>query len=256
MTASVAALYRYPVKGLSPERLGAVAVTPGEGLPGDRLLALALADTEFDAAAPRHLPKTRFLVLLRHERLAALKTRLETEGGVRRVVIRNRDGQLLLDQPIDDAAGRQAVAAFFAGCFPDYCAAGSPRLVEAPGHMFSDVPAKVVSLINLGSVAALGAAVGATLDPLRFRGNVHLAGVEPWAEFGWVGREVAIGGVRLKVTQRIRRCAATDVDPETGARDQKLPPTLLAGFGHGDLGVYAEVLTSGSLTEGDQVTLG
>jgi len=256
MTASVAALYRYPVKGLSPERLGRVAVTPGEGLPGDRALALALADTEFDAAAPRHLPKTRFLVLLRHERLAGLKTRLETDGGTRRLVIRNRDGQLLLDRPIDDAAGRRAIADFFAGCFPDYCAAGVPRLVEAPGHMFSDVPAKVVSLINPASVAALGAEVGAALDPLRFRGNVHLDGVAPWTEFGWIGAELTIGDVRLRVTQRIRRCAATDVDPDTGARDQKLSAALMARFGHGDLGVYAEVLSAGSLTEGDQVTLG
>lgn len=255
MTASIAALYRYPVKGLSPERLARVVVTQGEGLPGDRSLALALADTDFDAAAPRHLPKTRFLVLLRHERLAALKTRLETEGG-RRLVIRNRDGNLLLDQPVDDPAGRQAIADFFAGCFPDYCVAGAPRLVEATGHMFSDVPAKVVSLINQATVAELGEKIGVALNPLRFRGNLLLDGLAPWAEFDWIGRELALGDVRLRVTQRIRRCAATDVDPETGARDHSLPAALTRHFGHGDLGVYAEVLTPGSLAEGTRVTLG
>ncbi len=255
MTASIAALYRYPVKGLSPERLTRVDMVPGEGLPGDRMLALAQADTEFDPAAPKFMPKTRFLMLLRHERLAALKTRLETEGG-RRLVIRNRDGSLLLDQPVDEPAGRAAIAAFFADCFPDYCAAGMPRLVEAPGHMFSDVPAKMVSLINPATVAALGEKVGAALNPLRFRGNIHLDGVEPWAEFDWIGRDMMLGAVRVKVMQRIRRCAATDVDPETGARDESLPPALTTHFGHGDLGVYAEVLTSGSLAEGDKVTLG
>lgn len=255
MTADIAALYRYPVKGLSPERLACVDLSPGEGLPGDRVLALALADTPFDPAAPCHLPKTRFLMLMRHERLAALRTRLETEGG-RRLVIRNRDGNLLLDQPVDEPAGREAIAAFFADCFPDYCAAGPPRLVEADGHMFSDAPAKLVSLINAATVAALGEKVGAALNPLRFRGNVLLDGLAPWAEFDWIGRELTAGDVRMKVVQRIRRCAATDVDPETGARDHSLPAALATHFGHGDLGVYAAVLTAGSLAEGTRVTLG
>jgi hypothetical protein len=42
MAATVAAIYRYPVKGLSAERLDRVALTPGECLPHDRRFAIAL----------------------------------------------------------------------------------------------------------------------------------------------------------------------------------------------------------------------
>jgi MOSC domain-containing protein YiiM len=49
------------------------------------------------------------------------------------------------------------------------------------------------------------------------------------------------------------RCAATEVDPSTGARDLEIPATLQRRFGHGDCGVYAEVLAGGEITVGDSV---
>ena len=58
--------------------------------------------------------------------------------------------------------------------------------------------------------------VGAPVDPLRFRGNIHIEGLAPWAEFDLVGQVLPRPGVRLKVTKRIERCAATNVDPDTG----------------------------------------
>ena len=54
---------------------------------------------------------------------------------------------------------------------------GPPKVLSGDGHSFSDVAAKVVSIINLASVAALEAAVGAPVDPLRFRGNLYVAGL-------------------------------------------------------------------------------
>ena len=68
----LARLYRYPVKGLSPERLDRVEVTSGETLPFDRAYAIENGPGRFDAAAPRHLPKVNFLMLMRDERLATL----------------------------------------------------------------------------------------------------------------------------------------------------------------------------------------
>ena len=59
------------------------------------------------------------------------------------------------------------------------------------------------------------------------------------------GREIAIGAsARLKVVKRIQRCAATDVDPDTGIRDLTIPKTLLENFDHTDCGVYAEVIAA------------
>ena len=87
-------------------------------------------------------------------------------------------------------------------------------MLHAPGHSFSDVAAKVVSIINLASVAAVENAVGAPVDPLRFRGNLYVDGWPAWHEFDLLGQEIAIGRrARLKVVKRIVRCAATNVDP-------------------------------------------
>ena len=60
---------------------------------------------------------------------------------------------------------------------------------------------------------------------------------------------------RLKVVKRIVRCAATDVDPETAARDLNIPHTLMRRFGHAECGVYAEVIAGGSIAAGDAITV-
>ena len=95
----------------------------------------------------------------------------------------------------------------------------------------------------------------APVDPLRFRANLHVEGLAPWTEFEWVGREIAIGSTRLRVTRRIRRCAATDVDPSSGARDLNVPLALRQAYGHADCGVYAEVLSGGWIARGDALSL-
>ena len=68
------AIYRYPVKGLSPELLLRVELTPGETIPGDRLYAIENGPSGFNLAAPAYLPKTRFLMLMRNALLASLRT--------------------------------------------------------------------------------------------------------------------------------------------------------------------------------------
>jgi hypothetical protein len=118
-------------------------------------------------------------------------------------------------------------------------------------HSFSDVAKKVVSIINLASVAAVENAAGAVVHPLRFRGNIYVAGWPAWHEFDLLGGVFEVGAARLKVIKRIVRCAATDVDPDTGIRDLTLPRTLMQSFGHADCGVYAEVVAGGDIARGD-----
>ena len=67
MAPAVAAIYRYPVKGLSAERLDRVALTPGECLPHDRRFAIALGSTLFDPQRPEWLSKIHFIMLMRDE---------------------------------------------------------------------------------------------------------------------------------------------------------------------------------------------
>lgn len=248
--AAVNAIYRYPVKGLSPEPLARTRLTAGETVPGDRLYAIENGPSGFDPAAPRHQPKTRYLMLMRNERLATLHTRFD--HGSHTLAIQC-DGREAARGDLRTPAGRQRIESFFA----QFCAdelRGPPQVLHAPGHSFSDVARKVVSLINLASVAALEAALGAPVHLLRFRGNVYVEGWPAWREFDLVGKEIVIGkSARLRIVKRIVRCAATNVDPDTGARDLSIPETLLRSFGHGDCGVYAEVINAGEIAVGDRL---
>jgi uncharacterized protein YcbX len=115
------------------------------------------------------------------------------------------------------------------------------------------VAKKVVSIINLASVAQIETIVGAPVDPVRFRANVYVDGWPAWHEFDLLGRELVAGSARLKVVKRIVRCAATDVDPTSGIRDLHIPQTLQKNFEHGDCGVYAEVIAPGEIAVGDKM---
>ena len=163
----VNAIYRYPVKGLSPEPLGRTPLAPAETVPGDRLYAIENGPSGFDPHTPRHQPKTRYLMLMRNERLATLRTRFDHASHTLAVEF---DGRTAARGDLRTPEGRLGIESFFA----QFCAdelRGPPRVLHAPCHSFSDVARKVVSIINLASVAALEAAIGAPVHPLRFRGD-------------------------------------------------------------------------------------
>jgi uncharacterized protein YcbX len=162
------------------------------------------------------------------------------------------DGREVARGDLRTAAGRQAIEDFLARFCVDELR-GPPRVLHAPGHSFSDVAKKVVSFINLASVAAVESLVGVPVDPLRFRANVYVEGWTPWSALDLVGREVTIGDARLKVVKRIVRCAATNVEPGTGIRDLHIPESLLRALGHMDCGVYAEVIAGGQIAAGDRI---
>jgi uncharacterized protein YcbX len=247
--ASLQAIYRYPVKGLSPQALARTRLEPGRTLPADRLYAIENGPSGFDPAAPAYFPKHRFLMLMRNERLAALRTGFDEECHVLTI---HWEGREAARGDLRSPEGRLAIEAFFRRFMPKDLR-GPPKVLFGAGHSFSDVAKKVVSVINLASVAAVEDAVGASVNPLRFRGNIYVAGWPAWHEFDLVGREFGIGGARVKVIKRIERCAATEVDPDTGMRDLPIPRTLMQRFGYADCGVYAEVVAAGEVAIGDRI---
>lgn len=249
---TIRSIYRYPVKGLSPEPLAATALRPGETLPGDRCYAIENGPSGFDPAMPQYLPKQRFLMLMKNERLARLDTHFHDAS---RLLVIAHNGIEVARGDLGTPAGCAAIERFFA----KFCAdelRGPPRVLAAPGHSFSDVAKKVVSIINLASVAAIEGLIGRRVDPLRFRGNLYVEGWPAWREFDLIGQEIAIGRqARAKIVKRIVRCAATNVDAGTGIRDLDIPPTLLRHLGHADCGVYAEVTAGGAIATEDPVSL-
>jgi uncharacterized protein len=248
--ATIRAIYRYPVKGLSAEPLGATALKAGETLSGDRCYAIENGPSGFDPAMPRYLPKQRFLMLMKNERLARLDTHFDDAT---QVLVIQENGAEVARGELHTSTGRAAIEGFFL----KFCAdelRGAPKLLASPGHSFSDVARKVVSIINLASVAAVETLVGHPVDPKRFRGNLYVEGWPAWREFDLLGQEVAIGAqARAKVVKRIARCAATNVEPGTGVRDLDIPATLLRHLGHADCGVYAEVTAGGAVAAGDSL---
>jgi uncharacterized protein YcbX len=246
----VQAIFRYPVKGLSPEPLPHAWLAAGETLAGDRAYAIENGPSHFDPAQPRYQPKAHYLMLMRNARLAKLKTSFDAPS---RTLVIAREGREAARGDLGTPQGRAAIEGFFARFCPDELRA-PPQVLHAPGFSFSDVARKVVSIINLASVAALEEQMGAAIDPLRFRGNVHVSGWPAWRELDLVGREIAVGAhARLKVVKRIVRCAATNVDPHTGARDLAIPDALQRAYGHSDCGIYAEVVAPGEIAVGDGV---
>jgi len=252
MSITVQRICSYPIKGLSPQDLNRTDLVAGEGLAGDRRYAIALSTTRFDPAQPQRLPKTGFLMLMRNERLAALETVFDADQSI--LTIR-RDGKQVARGNLSLPVGRAMIGDFFAAYFKDEVV-GKPKVLVAPAeHMFSDNGERGLSIINLATVRDLERVVGEEVDPIRFRANLYIDGAEPWAEFGWIDRELVVSGAHLQVTARIDRCAATTVRPGVGVRDINVPQALKRGFGHVDCGVYARAIAAGPVTVGDTLTV-
>jgi uncharacterized protein YcbX len=189
-------------------------------------------------------------MLMRNERLARLSTRFDETSHVLSIDL---ERATVARGDLREAEGRAAVERFFA----KFCAdelRGPAKVLYGNGHSFSDVARKVVSIINLASVAEIERVLGAPVDPIRFRANLYVSGWPAWHEFSLLGRELHVGrSAKIKVVKRIQRCAATEVDPATAVRDLPIPKTLLQTFGHGDCGIYAEVVADGEIAVGDAV---
>ena len=254
MTAAIDTIYRYPVKGLSAERLDRATLSPGECLPHDRRFAIALSSTVFDPQRPEWLPKAHFAMLMRDEKLARLHTRFDADTGT---LWGSESDAQVLRAVITEPLGRAAAEKFFTD-FLDDPRKGRLRIVAAPGHAFADArrrpnatTGKYVSLINRASIAALEAAMGVPVDPIRFRANIYFDSTSAWREQDWLDSEISLGEARLRVISPITRCAATQVNPTTAKRDLDIVAALGRVFGHTNMGVYAEVLGSGEVAVGD-----
>lgn len=268
---AIDSLYYYPIKGLSPQRLDSMVLAAGHGAPHDRKYALARTDGRYVPGARQDLGKREFHVLMREPALAGVRSdyfpdtdtvELRPTGTVPAAPgTPGDDGGPALRADLATAAGRAALAGYMAALL-GLPAERTPVFAEEPGRRFPDLlrsadPANMqaVSIINLASVRALADATGTEVDPLRFRANIYLDGLAPFAERDLVGSVLEAGTVRLEVFQEIARCAATEVGLDTARRDLPVLETLHSAFGHTYLGVYAHVRSAGTLVPGTPVVL-
>lgn len=273
-----ARLFRFPVKGFPAEEIAEAVVDSDRGIRGDRVAAFT--NGSLNVPADRWHRYSAFTVLKNNpdlQRWQVSTISAEAVAGSRADVAQVNGGSgeavagstITLTAPsgasttfgTHDDRSRTAAAEFLSANIPPQGV--HPRGIVVAGQGMFDSRESGISLINPATVAAIGetdegrAALGETdeLDPLRFRGNILLDGLDPFAEFGLIGRIVRIGGVRLAISQAIERCPATTVNPVTTEVDVNVPRILASGCGHLHCGVYGRILESGTITAGDEIVV-
>jgi len=250
--AEIESLYRFPVKGLSPQKLSAISITAGEGFIFDRFWAIENGTHDFDENNPRFFPKKQFLQLARFPKLAQLVCNFQDDSQTLKITYGETE---LASGVVSTKAGRQAIENGIAQFMADQLD-GKPRLVSAKGHHFSDIPQKAISLINVATVNEIAKAAGKKISPLRFRGNICVTGLEPWEEMEWEGKQIAINGTPLfDVFAITGRCPATKVNLKTGERDIEMLDVLNSNFGHTKCGVYMSAIDHALIKPGDRLDI-
>ena len=252
MSGHIAAIFRHPIKGFTPEALDHADLALGEGFPHDRVWAVENGPSGFDPAAPAWTTKQKFTVLAAIPEVARVRTRLDEASGV---MTAEAPGVGAWSGRLDAEADRDTFAEWLTDVLPSEEIRGPLKVMDARGGFrFTDHPLGQVSIVNLASVRDLSAKMGVDLDPLRFRGNLYVEGWPAWVENTWEGRELMVGWARAKVYKPIVRCAATEVDPATGVRDQEVVKALFDHYGHMLCGVYVHVTVAGRVAVGDAAT--
>jgi uncharacterized protein YcbX len=249
MRARVSHLWRHPIKGHGVEPVTVVTLAAGGTMPWDRVWAIAHEAARVDPAARDWAPCANFSRGAKSPELMAIRAHVDEAAG-QLTLTHPRQPAITVD-PDDPADAARLVA-----WVQPLAAAGRARpafVVCAEGRGMTDSDFPSISVLNRASLDALGERLGRPLAMERFRGNVWLDGLAPWAEFDLVGSDIRVGGATLRVRERITRCKATTVDPETGVSDADTLGALEAGWGHQDFGVYAEVVTGGAVAVGDPV---
>jgi GntR family transcriptional regulator/MocR family aminotransferase len=246
----VKGLYRYPVKGLSPQAAPSVTLSAGQPFPHDRIFALARPGASIDPVEPKWAKKGLFVMMMLDDGLADLRTHFDVDTHWLRVM---RGNEQLAHVDLEDESGRATIEALVHKQVPNL--REPPRLVRSRAGHFSDKPENLISLINLATVRSLEERWGYEIDPLRFRANIYIDGAKPWEEFEWVGGDIRIGGASFRVDRRNGRCGATNVNPVTGRRDLDIPGSLRAAFGHKDFGIYLMCREGGAARVEDEVEI-
>lgn len=242
----VSGLYRFPVKGLSPQSMSSVTVAAGQPFPMDRIFALARPGTSINSRNPSWAKKSKFVMLMLDQQLAEIQTEINLD--TLELSIR-KNNELLFKLNLGDQTGKLALERFIQNLIPSLNE--SPRFIQSIDGHFMDKPNNLISLINLETLRMIEKKWGANIDPLRFRANIYIDNVEPWSEFNWVGRDISVGSGVFNVDSRNGRCGATNVNPKNGRRDLNIPGSLRRTFGHKELGVYLVAKSKVYLAVGD-----
>lgn len=127
--------------------------------------------------------------------------------------------------------------------------------VSPPGTYFDFFPLHLLTTHALDALA--DRLPESRIEPRRFRPNLVIDSSSALGctdEFDWCGREVLVGGVRLRIVMPMMRCAMTIHAQADLPKDPRIMRTLVREFDM-NFGVGALVLEPGSVALGDEVVL-
>ncbi|MGZ4127610.1 MAG: MOSC domain-containing protein [Actinomycetota bacterium] len=238
----VADLWWYPVKSFLGQRAEQLAVTP-EGIPGDRRIALADAETG------------RVLSAKRVHRLLDGRT----EGD--RMVLPSGHVLSAEDPGAEDVLsgwlGRRVVIVRAPGGEIRSEIEGEEDTVfrGQPGGLHDDSPIHLVTTSTLEHLTSLYPA--GTFDARRFRPNIVVAtgDVRGPLEQLWIGRSLRIGDAELTVTKTCHRCVITTLPQSELPNDPGILRTVNTMTDR-ETGVYLRAASAGRISVGDEVAIG
>ena len=246
-------IYRYPVKGFSPQSLDSTTLEAGGVIPYDRHWSVAFGGSEsvIDTSNPESwVGKRNLLSLSRTPKGAQLST--EFDDKTTRLSIK-RNHRIVAQGELNNPSGRSVIESFLNSFYVN-----TPfqhfHILQADYKGFIDFADSHVSFININTVKDIARIVGAVLNPLRFRGN-FLFEAPAWEERKWIGKNICVGGCEFICTEEIERCQATSVSLRKGEIDQNVPLSLRQGFGHIYCGVYAQITKAGTVKAKDSLTV-
>lgn len=243
--ASVAALWRHPIKSHGREPMEHVTLTKGEVMPWDRHWAVTHAQTKFNANSPEWVSCRNFAIGSINPALAGTWATFDEASG--QITLRHTALGTLTFAP-DDPEDQALFVAWINQLDLRTPATGIVRL---PGRGFTDDSEPTVTIMNNASHTAVEDFHGAPLETERWRGNIWLDGLAPWAEFDLIGQDIQIGDAIIRPHKRTERCKHTTANPQTGERDTDTLAALNNGFGHQDFGIAGVVIQSGKIALGD-----
>jgi uncharacterized protein YcbX len=233
----IEAIFRYPVKSMRGEPLGAAGLG-WHGLEGDRRLAFRRLDERggFPWLTGTNLPA---LILFTPQR------RDGSNGHALPSHVLTPEGEAM--PPFGEAlaadVGRRAKA--------------HVQMTELRQGIFDEAS---ISVITSGTARAVCGLAGTAADVRRFRPNilVRSARAVPFEEDEWVGGVLTFGEAEdapaVAVTMRDVRCAMMNVDPDDGSLAPEVMKTVVRAH-QNTAGIYGAVTRIGQLAVGQTIVL-
>lgn len=247
MTATLARIFRHPVKSIGFEEITSASLHEGRVLPFDRIWAISTVGAGFDSPLTGWAPKRDFVRGAAAPGLMAVAAHTHDDGSIE--FTHPELWHLRVDP--DDAADQAKLIAWLKPLWPENRPA--PRAVEKPGPALTDSRESFVSILSLDSLDDLSARTGKALSAPRFRGNLWLRGLAPWAERDLPGRRLRIGTAEIEIIEPITRCRATCASPETGTEDFDTLGALKQITGDTTFGLFGLVRRAGEIARNDAV---